>query len=225
MADVLVVEDSPDQAALICALLAPSGHTTRQARGGRQALEEVGRERPDAVVTDLMMPGMDGLELVEALCSGHPALPVILVTAFGSGEIAVRALKKGAASYVPKRRLTEDLLPTLDSVLQVAHEKRRQHRLLESLIESRFRFVLPNEEELIPGLVQFLQEQVSYRYRNCDENLLMRVGIAVQEALRNAMHHGNLEVSSDLRQESVAEYNVKVKERLELEPYTSRRVL
>ena len=52
----------------------------------------------------------------------------------------------------------------------------------------------------------------------------MQVGIAIQEAIRNAMHHGNLEVSSELRQESVAVYNAKVEERLDIPVYSSRRV-
>ena len=170
------------------------------------------------------MPGMDGLQLVEAVRALIPDLPVVLVTAFGSGEIAVKALKKGAASYVPKPRLTEDLITTVDSVLSLAREHRKKTQLMASLVESRFRFVLPNEENLIPGLVEFLQDRVCCHHPECDENLLMQVGIALHEALRNAMHHGNLEVSSELRRDSVALYDAKVQERLGDESYSRRQV-
>ncbi len=224
MAEVLVVEDSPDQALLIAALLESAGHATRVAEDGAAALEHIGEVRPDLVVTDLVMPGMDGIELVEAVRARHPDLPVVLVTAFGSGEIAVKALKKGAASYVPKQRLVDDLPTTVESVLALARESRQKTRLLESLVESRFRFVLTNEENLIPGVVEFLQDRVCYRNPGCDENLLMQVGIALQEAIRNAMHHGNLEVSSELRQDSVAHYNAKVEERMRDCAYSNRRV-
>ena len=151
--------------------------------------------------------------------SASPNLPVILMTAFGSGEIAVEALKKGAAHYVPKLRLAEDLLQTVEGVLALVRETRQKTRLLETLVESRFRFVLPNEENLIAGLVDFLQDRICYRNPDCDENVLMQVGIAVQEAIRNAMHHGNLEVSSELRRESSAVYNAKVRERLHIPDY------
>ncbi|MFQ5526481.1 MAG: response regulator [Thermoanaerobaculia bacterium] len=224
MAEVLVVEDSPDQAALIAALLEAAGHATRSTGAAEAALEKIDSHRPDLVVTDLVMPGMDGLELVEAVRARCPDLPVVLVTAFGSGEIAVDALKKGAASYVPKPRLADDLITTVESVLALAREKRKKTLLLESLFESQFRFVLPNEENLIPGLVEFLQDRICYRHPEYDENELMQIGIAIQEAVRNAMHHGNLEVSSQLRQESVVHYNAKVEERLEDEVFARRRV-
>ncbi|MCP4204802.1 MAG: response regulator [bacterium] len=224
MAEILVVEDSPDQALLIAALLEKSEHSATVVESGAAALDQIEAARPDLVVTDLMMPGMDGLELVEAVRTRYADLPVLLVTAFGSGEIAVEALKKGAASYVPKQRLVDDLPGTVENVLALARETRRKTHLLESLVESRFRFVLPNEENLIPGLVDFLQDRICYRNPDCDENLLMQVGIAVQEAIRNAMHHGNLEVSSELRQKSVALYNAKVEERLADDTYSGRRV-
>jgi len=224
VAVVLVVEDSPDQAALVGALLESAGHSALLVDGAEAALELIAESRPDLVVTDLVMPGMDGLELVEAARSRYPDLPVILVTAFGSGEIAVEALKRGAANYVPKLRLSDDLLDTVNSVLALVRATREKNLLIEALVESRFRFVLPNEENLIAGLVEFLQERVSYRNPECDENVLMQVGIAVQEAIRNAMHHGNLEVSSELRHESSAMYNDKVQERLQDDRYAGRRV-
>lgn len=171
------------------------------------------------------MPGMSGLELVGKVRKLNPDLPVILATAYGSGEIAVEALKKGAAHYVPKPRLTEDLIETVDGVLALVRETRQKKRLIETLVESRFRFVLPNEESLIAGVVEFLQDRICYRNPGCDDNVLMQVGIAVQEAIRNAMHHGNLEVSSKLRHESSAVYNAKVLERLQDETYAGRRVV
>jgi anti-sigma regulatory factor (Ser/Thr protein kinase) len=168
---------------------------------------------------------MDGLELVAAVRATYPDLPVILVTAFGSGEIAAEALRRGAAHYVSKLRLADDLIDTVNGVLALVPEARQKTRLVETLVESRFRFVLPNEENLIAGLVEFLQECICYRDPDYDENILMQVGIAVQEAIRNAMHHGNLEVSSELRQESSAKYCAKVAERLRDESYASRRVV
>lgn len=225
MAEILVVEDSPDQAALVVALLEGAGHEARLAGGGEAALERIRKVRPDLMITDLVMPGMDGLTLVGEVRKRHPDLPVILMTAFGSGEIAVEALKRGAAHYVPKVRLADDLLQTVEGVLALVRETRQRTRLLDTLVESRFRFVLPNDESLIAALVEFLQERICYRNPHCDENVLMQIGVAVQEAVRNAMHHGNLEVSSELRRVSSAVYNAKVVERLHERLYADRRVV
>lgn len=224
MAEILVVEDSPDQAALVGALLESAGHDARSVSDAESALERIARVRPNLVITDLVMPGMDGLALVGEIRKRFPTLPVILVTAFGGDDVAVQALRQGAAHYVPKLRLADDLLSTVERVLALVRERRQKSRLLETLVESRFRFLLPNEEDLIAGVVDFIQDRIAYRNPNCDENLLMQVGIALQEGIRNAMHHGNLEVSSELRQESSAAYDAKVAERLAEPEYSRRRV-
>src|SRR5437588_10999292 len=105
MQTIFVVEDSPTQSEQIKILLTEAGFEVKQAGNGVQALQALERGTPDAIVTDLNMPEMDGLELVEEVRTRYAAVPVILMTAFGSEEIAIQALRKGAASYVPKRNL------------------------------------------------------------------------------------------------------------------------
>jgi CheY-like chemotaxis protein len=146
------------------------------------------------------MPEMDGLELVVEVRKSFPLVPIILMTAFGSEEIAIQALQKGAASYVPKRNLATDLAETVENVLGLAVANRNQQRLLECLTQTEEQFLLDNDATLIPPLIGYLQENIT-RMGLCDEIGRIRVSIALQEALLNAMQHGNLEVSSDLRQE------------------------
>src|SRR4051812_29926040 len=109
MALILVVEDSPTQAEAIRFMLEEAGHTVEVAPQGREALARMERGVPDLVATDLDMPVMNGLQLVEAVRRQYPTVPVILMTAHGSEEIAALALRKGAASYVPKTYLEMDL--------------------------------------------------------------------------------------------------------------------
>src|SRR5205085_810272 len=84
--------------------------------GGEAALAAVRRRRPDVVLTDMQMPVMNGLELVAALRADFPGLPVVLCAGVGSEELAVEALRAGAAHYVPKRRLTADAVPVLEEI-------------------------------------------------------------------------------------------------------------
>src|SRR6202008_3824555 len=97
------------------------------------ALARMEEARPDLVLTDMQMPELDGLELVEAVRARFPEVPVILMTAHGSEELAVNALQRGAASYVPKRSLAHDLVSTVGAVLELAKARRASLRVYESL--------------------------------------------------------------------------------------------
>jgi len=90
------------------------------AHDGCAALEWIQKRRPDLVLTDLRMPGMSGLELVGTIRREYPSIPVILMTSQGSEQIAVKALKAGAASYVPKADLRPELAETVRQVLDLA---------------------------------------------------------------------------------------------------------
>src|SRR5260370_5990375 len=109
MATVLVVDDSAVDRIRVEKLLVKEGIRVQPAAGGREALDFLRREPADLVLTDMQMPEIDGLQLVEEIRPKHPAIPVILITPPASAAIAVAALHKRAASYVPKRNLTTDL--------------------------------------------------------------------------------------------------------------------
>lgn len=224
MARVLVVEDSPDQARLIAGLLESGGFTAEIAPTGERAIEAMAKSPPDLVITDLIMPGINGLELVERIKERYPHVPVILMTAFGSGEIAARALQNGAASYVPKRRLHDELVSTVRETLSVAHARREERRIIDYLQDSEHRFVLENDPNLVPPLVAWLQGTIRSRIERFDDTELMQIGIALHEALINAMHHGNLEVSSELRDAGGEVYRELIEQRLKDAGYRDRRV-
>ncbi len=193
------------------------------AQNGAAALEIVERSQPDLVLTDLQMPEMDGLALVEAIRAKHPLVPTILMTAHGSEETAIQALKRGAANYVPKRNLARILAETVKDVLAMAQVVRQQSRLYDFWSKTEFQFSLDNDAALIPLLVSHLQHYLTL-VQQCDSNELVRVGVALHEALRNAIHHGNLELQSELRHESPEKYYQLAEQRRRQEPYSQRRV-
>ena len=90
---------------------------------GQAALAQLAKELPDIIVTDLHMPNVDGLHLVQAVRREFPSVPVVLITGQGSEDLAVQALKAGAASYVPKRSLSAELVPTVMQVLALARAR------------------------------------------------------------------------------------------------------
>jgi CheY-like chemotaxis protein len=191
------------------------------AESGAEALEAVGRECPAVILTDLQMPEMDGLALVQEVRSRHPEVPVILMTAHGSEEVAMEALRAGATSYVPKRLLATDLAPTLQRIMAVAASNRRRLRLLGAIKAQRSSFELENDPALIGSLIEKLQEDLA-GIGLCDAAARMQVGVALQEALANALYHGNLELSSDLRQDDERMFYDEGDRRRALVPYRSR---
>ena len=200
MTTLLVVDDLAMDRRLAGGLLEKNaGWNVLYATDGVNALEQIERHLPDLVLTDMQMPNMDGLELVAAIKKEYPLIPVILMTAQGSEEIAVTALQLGAASYVPKRKLAVDLVETVERVLVAKSDYSSNVRLLHCVSSSEHSFVLENDLSLIYSLVNFLRDGAS-RTGVCDENELLRLCIALEEALLNAYYHGNLEVASELRE-------------------------
>jgi CheY-like chemotaxis protein/anti-sigma regulatory factor (Ser/Thr protein kinase) len=221
---ILVVDDSVLDRRLATRLLEGRGDwVVEQARDGVEALAAMGRRLPSAVVTDLQMPELDGLALVEAVRARYPAIPVVLMTAHGSEDLAVRALQVGAASYVPKRQLGAELRAVLESVLSAADLDQKRCRLLSCLESSEYDFRLENDLSLIPEMVALHQENFA-AMGLCDGTDRIRIGLALGEVLSNAMIHGNLEVSSSLREDDDAPYFELAQRRCTEAPYRARRV-
>ncbi len=223
MPRVLIVEDSPTQAQQIRLLLEEAGFRVDVVSHGLEALTYLGRGLPELVITDLEMPQMNGLQLVEAIRKDYPALPVILMTAHGSEEIAALALCKGAASYVPKIWLAEDLVPTALRILLGAAEDRTHSQLMHYLEASEMVFVLGNDRVLIKAMVDHCQ-QLLRCLPLADETDRVRVGLALEEALLNAYYHGNLEIGAAPGNAERSEYERLAKERVGQAPFRDRRI-
>ncbi len=223
MKTILVVDDSPIDRRLAGGILEAENVKPIYAEHGREALEIWEQQQPAAILTDLQMPEMDGLELVREIKQRSPATPVILVTGQGSEEIAAEALRAGAASYVPKRNLKRDLPGALAIVLSAADAARRREQVQSFLRHSESYYVFGYEPEATRSLVSHLLEALA-QMSVCDEAEWLRVGTALGEALTNAIDHGNLELDSRLREEDGNKYRTLGKQRAQETPYRDRRV-
>jgi len=101
---VLIVDDNEINILLLCEMLNDYGIETLTAFSGKEALEQINTSTPDMVISDLMMPGMDGIELLSEIKSNirNIDLPVIIVTANNDQGLIQKALKKGAAAFLIK---------------------------------------------------------------------------------------------------------------------------
>jgi len=131
-ATVLVVEDDAAMRDLVVEELREAGHEVVPASSGSEALELLRARDVDVVVSDVVMPGMRGPEVLAAVRAFDPEIPVVLVTAFGSVDAAVEAVKAGAYHYVVKPFAMEQLLVTIENAL-------RERRLRAEVRELRAR--------------------------------------------------------------------------------------
>ncbi|WP_406693610.1 response regulator [Singulisphaera sp. Ch08] len=223
MARILVAEDSPTQALALRRMLEAAGHGVAIAKNGREAIAALKHGATDLVLTDLQMPEMDGLELVQAVRLSYPLIPVILMSAHGSEEIAAEALQRGAASYVPKRRMARDMIQTVGNILELTSQEKVERRQPGCWDRTESHYILENDVTLIPGLVAHLAENAA-RKRLCDGTGMIRVNVALSEALSNAILHGNLELDSSLREDDEATYYGLARSRRPVSPYCERRV-
>jgi DNA-binding NtrC family response regulator len=136
---VLVVDDDEASREAVAEVLRAEGYAVETASGGREALARCGERPFDAIVSDIRMPGLDGLGLLRGIRELRPEVSVILMTAFGTVEAALQAIQEGAYDYVSKPLHVEELLLTVRRALT-------HHRLLQENRE--FRRVLQDRYQL-----------------------------------------------------------------------------
>lgn len=139
MANILVVEDEPKMQRLIELSLAAEGHSIRQAQDAETALKRIQKERFDLIITDLKLPVMDGLEFLQAVKRADARMPVILMTAFGTVETAVQAMKAGASDYILKPFSLEEIKLVVKKELNL-HRLQEENRSLREALGQRYEF-------------------------------------------------------------------------------------
>ena len=136
---VMVVDDDAETLALLHEIVAKEGYEVETAEDAETALRRLGEWQPELIITDIHMPGMDGLDLLAAVREKEPDIPVVLLTAYGSLKTAVDAIKAGAFDYLSKPFVVEDIRLVVRRALE--HTKLvRENRSLRGQLRERYRF-------------------------------------------------------------------------------------
>ncbi len=224
MFKILVVDDTAFDRRLVTSILEKNtNYTVECAVDGLEAMDAICDQDFDLVVTDLNMPNVDGLTLVRQIHSQFPNLPTIVMTAYGSEATAMRALQSGAYRYVPKFHLQDELVAMADAVLKTTARDRNEKELLCSVVEHSIKLSLPNDCNRIAPTIEYLQRLMD-GMKMFDGSNAMHLSVALDEAITNAIIHGNLEVSSKLRQRDDNAYGELIQARSQMAPYADRRV-
>jgi DNA-binding NtrC family response regulator len=116
--NILVVDDEVVICKSIQRILSPEGYEVKTALSGEKALEKISQESFDIVITDLKMPGMDGMELLAKIKEKDPEIVVIMITGYSTVQTAVQAMRMGALDYIPKPFTPEELIVVVEKALE-----------------------------------------------------------------------------------------------------------
>jgi two-component system, NtrC family, response regulator len=139
MNTILIVDDERNYLLVLEALLSEEGYQVITAEGARRGLDLIEENDLDVVITDMKMPGMDGMDFMQRIQLRQPDLPVIMMTAYGSVEKAVEAMRKGAFDYILKPFKNEELKLTIGKA--ISHYRLiRQNRHLARELQGKYHF-------------------------------------------------------------------------------------
>ena len=136
---ILVVEDDEAMQDVLQIFLAGKGFEVTLAQNGEAALDLLGVEKFDLVLTDLVMPGKGGMDVLKGATISQPDIPVIVMTGFGTVQSAVEAMKMGAFDYLTKPYNLDELLVILDKALSVS-QLQKENRMLKMQLKKKYVF-------------------------------------------------------------------------------------
>ncbi|WP_306535330.1 response regulator [Geobacter sp.] len=148
---ILIVDDEADIALILKLQLEDAGYRTARARDGLEALEVLARERYDLILLDIRMPRLDGIEVLERIRRDWPDLVVVMMTAHGSEDIAVEAMKKGAVDYISKPFSSDDMKKRVERAIQYNRTRLENERLQREVEEERRKM-----EAILHGMAEAL---------------------------------------------------------------------
>jgi len=224
MPRILVTNPDPDvQQAVLSLLNANFDYDAEPCYSAGQSLDALHAGEFELVIADMALACADGHTFLRALLAADAHRPVLLTGSEGTVDQVVAALRAGAVGFVHTDKLDSDLTENITHVLSAAHRNKVHARVLDCMTQSVSTFEIDNDPLLLPALLTRFQSSAAM-FGVCAEAGCTRLGIALEEALSNALYHGNLEVSSELRRESLEGYYELAGERRSQPPYCNRKI-
>jgi CheY-like chemotaxis protein len=192
---ILIVDDEEQIIDILRMNLEKRGYACEWAYNGKEALGKIIATSPDLLITDIKMPRMDGLELIERIKKEGIELPVVVITAFFDIDNAIKALRLGAVNFFKKPFDFQSIYDTVFKIEKLKLGMAERQRALDYFDGGHLRFVIPSNIELIDGVSGYIAE------RAADLGIVPKkqkfyTQLAIDEALSNAILHGNLSIKT-----------------------------
>lgn len=197
---ILLVEDDPAVRGTLVEVLRHYGYAPREAVDGRQAIELFSGEPADIVITDVRMPGIDGLELLARVKRVAPQTCVVIMTGYGAEDTAIQAIRNGASNYFKKPVNIPEFIYAI-GVLADLVRSRRDHRFDPRLLQRESRTVrIGNDLDAIYPVIRELTATAAAFSFDVESSR-----IALLEATTNAIEHGSLGITLEEKRAAMRE--------------------
>lgn len=220
---VLIVEDDPASRSYLKRTLESQDHQTRVAKDGLAGLQIFKEWRPDLVFSDIKMPKMDGLELLEEIRKLNTDTIVVMITAYGCEEFAIRALQSRANNFLKKPARHAELLPLIEKYAAIVESIDITQKEFGAVIKPELNKIIDNRIKLVPRIVARMVLETGKAFDK-EKRLDIRLGLV--EVLMNAIEHGNLGITFEEKSQALKENELEAlyKNRLKNSKFADRRV-
>lgn len=191
---ILIVDDEESVCNVLVKFVARQGFRPDSAFSGDEALALLERNDYDFVITDLMMPGTDGLELLQRVKAMKVDVPVAIITGFGTLDLAIEAIRNGAVDFIKKPFDFGRITQLISKVFERRKHDVSYQEALAVLTSGTFQ--LPNDVVVLESAARIATKRLE------GTPFYDGVYLALIESLTNAMEHGNLEISQDEKLEA-----------------------
>jgi CheY-like chemotaxis protein/anti-sigma regulatory factor (Ser/Thr protein kinase) len=199
---VLVVDDQQALRTLLSRLLEREGFEPLLAEDGEQAIELFKSQSPLLVVSDIMMPRMDGLSLLNEIKRIDRNATVILMTGQGNEDVLLKALRGGATNFFKKPFNVRELIEEIRKVVEFRLEAARSSLFSPHLVEEAKTFVLPHADSPYFPVINQITLQLPCIM---PEGEILNLKIGIEEMITNAIEHGNLGISFEEKNKAIQE--------------------
>ena len=187
--NVLVVDDDKSVLSTLSEMLSELRLNPLTTSSAAEALEKIKTQQIDLIITDLMMPNMDGFEFMQKARQINSNIPIVVISGHGDTENVVKALSQGAYNFLTKPFTLKEIGDVVKRGLRLREFSLGTHRLVEGITNST-EMEIPSYPHLSPSATLYVVRECQWRGVE-DETLLRNISICVDELFNNALLHGN----------------------------------
>ncbi len=197
---ILIVDDQDSLRKLLVIYMLKEGLEPIEAENGKKAIELYRLMKPSVVLTDIMMPEMDGLTLLKEIKKIDKQAAVILMTGYGSEEVLIESLRGGAANYFKKPFNFQEITEAIKHILKYRADLDSAQYYSPFITEEKKRFVIYTDEADILPIINQIAINLAMVVPAAE---ILNLKIGMEEILKNAIEHGNLNISAAEKNEAI----------------------
>ncbi|MBF0502097.1 MAG: response regulator [Candidatus Riflebacteria bacterium] len=197
---ILIIEDEDGTRFIMGKVAKNEGHEVKMAPDGAAGLALFKEFRPDMVVSDIKMPKMDGLQLLEQIRRLDNNVVVVIISSMDSAEYTLKALRLRANDYFVKPAMEKDLIAIFKKYQDILLSRTKEREIVGMILRKNLEMKVFNQLETVGKVVDRLMQEAEHHIPPADR---LGIHLGLVEIITNAIEHGNLEITYDEKSEAM----------------------